>query len=249
VAEPLLAVRDFRAGYGAVQIVNGVSFTVAPGELVAIMGPNGAGKSTLLRALFGLATVMGGVVHVAGRALVARTPREVLAAGLAFVPQGRSNFPLMTVVENLEMALFDAPRPRIREAMTEAYALFPLLAGRASELAGNLSGGEQQMLEMAMALVRRPRLLLLDEPTIGLAPATIGQVFAEIRRLHARGLTVVMVEQNTKKAMEIATRALVMRTGRVAYDGAAALSPDALGTLFMTGALPPGMDAPRAATT
>jgi branched-chain amino acid transport system ATP-binding protein len=126
----------------------------------------------------------------------------------------------------------------VREGLARARALFPVLAARAGELAGNLSGGEQQMLEMAMAIVRSPRLLLLDEPTIGLGPAIIAEVFREIGRLHAGGLTVVLVEQNTRKAMEIARRAVVMRMGRIVYDGAAGLGPDALGALFLRGVLP-----------
>jgi branched-chain amino acid transport system ATP-binding protein len=235
VAEPLLAVRALRAGYGTLQIVNEVDLEVRRGDLVAIMGPNGAGKSTLLKSVFGLATVLDGSIHFEGRPIHRRPPREIIRAGLAFVPQGRSNFPLMTVTENLEMALFDGPRDAVRAGVDRARALFAVLATRAGELAGNLSGGEQQMLEMAMAIVRRPALLLLDEPTIGLAPGTIAQVFAEIRRLHGEGLTVVMVEQNTRKALEIATRAVVMRVGRVAYDGDARLSQEALGRLFMTG--------------
>jgi branched-chain amino acid transport system ATP-binding protein len=238
VAEPLLRVRGLAAGYGAMRIVDQVDLDVRRGDLVAIMGPNGAGKSTLLKALFGLATEQGGTIQLDGRPLHGRRSRERLAAGLAYVPQGRCNFPLMSVTENLEMALHEAPAPRVREGLERARALFPVLATRAGELAGNLSGGEQQMLEMAMAIVREPRLLLLDEPTIGLAPVVIAEVFREITRLHATGLTVVLVEQNTRKAMEIARRAVVMRTGRVVYDGAAGLGPEALGALFLRGVLP-----------
>jgi len=238
VAEPLLAVRGLAAGYGPMVIVDHVDLDVRSGDLLAIMGPNGAGKSTLLKAIFGLATEHAGAIHLDGRPLHGRRPRERLAAGLAYMPQGRCNFPLMSVTENLEMALHEAPAARVREGLEQARALFPVLAVRAGELAGNLSGGEQQMLEMAMAVVRSPKLLLLDEPTIGLAPAVISDVFREIRRLHAAGLTVVLVEQNTRKAMEIARRAVVMRMGRVVYDGAAGLDPEALGALFLRGILP-----------
>ena len=232
-----MAVHGLVAGYGQTRIVNGVDLEVRIGDLVAIMGPNGAGKSTLLKALFGLATEHAGTIELGGHSLRGRRPRERLAAGLAYVPQGRCNFPLMSVTENLEMALHQADRAHVREGVERAGALFPVLTARASELAGNLSGGEQQMLEMAMAIVRAPRLLLLDEPTIGLAPATIAEVFREIRRLHAGGLTVVFVEQNTHKAMQIASRAVVMRMGRVIYDGAASLGPEALGSLFLRGKL------------
>ncbi len=231
--EPLLRVRGLLAGYGRMQIVNGVDLDVTTGDLLAIMGPNGAGKSTLLKALFGIATWQGGSIQLAGQPIEGRRPLEILAAGVAYVPQGRSNFPLMTVTENMELALHDASAPGVREGVERARALFPLLAERRGELAGNLSGGEQQMLEMAMAVVREPRILLLDEPTIGLAPALITQIFREIRRLHATGLTVVLVEQNTRKAMEIATRAVVMRVGRVVYDGAASLDGRALAALFL----------------
>ncbi len=238
MAEPLLTVRGLSAGYGPMVIVDDVDLDVQSGDLLAIMGPNGAGKSTLLKAIFGLATEHAGTIHLDGRPLHGRRPRERLAAGLAYVPQGRCNFPLMSVTENLEMALHEAPAARVREGLEQARTLFPVLAARAGELAGNLSGGEQQMLEMAMAIVRSPRLLLLDEPTIGLAPVIIAEVFREIGRLHAAGLTVVLVEQNTRKAMEIARRAVVMRMGRVVYDGAAGLGPEALGALFLRGILP-----------
>ena len=232
-AEPLLRVRDLRAGYGRMQIVNGVDLDVHAGDLLAIMGPNGAGKSTLVKTLFGIATWQGGSIRFAAEPIEGRRPHEILAAGVGYVPQGRSNFPLMTVTENLELALHDAPGPRVRDGVERARALFAVLGERRHELAGNLSGGEQQMLEMAMAIVREPRMLLLDEPTIGLAPAVITQIFREIRRLHAGGLTVVLVEQNTRKAMEIATRAVVMRMGRVVHDGDASLTPAALGSLFL----------------
>jgi len=229
----LLTVRGLAAGYGPMRIVNGVDLDVRAGDLLAILGPNGAGKSTLLKALFGLATEHGGTIHLDGRPLHGRRPRERLAAGLAYVPQGRCNFPLMSVTENLEMALHQAERATAREGVERARALFPVLAARAGERAGNLSGGEQQMLEMAMAIVRAPRVLLLDEPTIGLAPVVIADVFREIRRLHGGGLTLVIVEQNTRKAMEIATRAVVMRMGRVVYDGAGGLDAATLGALFL----------------
>jgi len=244
VAEPpLMAVRGLAAGYGPLRIVGDVDLEVRAGELVAIMGPNGAGKSTLLKALFGLATEHAGTIELDGCPLQGRRPRERVAAGLAYVPQGRCNFPLMSVTENLEMALHQAPASRVREGLERARRLFPVLAARAGERAGNLSGGEQQMLEMAMVMVRAPKLLLLDEPTIGLAPTTIAEVFREISRLHAGGLTVLLVEQNTHKAMQIARRAVVMRMGRVIYDGAANLGPEALGSLFLRGVLP-GKDRP-----
>jgi branched-chain amino acid transport system ATP-binding protein len=243
VPEPLLAVRGLVAGYGPMRIVDGVDLDVRTGDLLAIMGPNGAGKSTLLKTLFGMTTEHAGSIHLAGRPLQGRTSRERLAAGLAYVPQGRCNFPLMSVTENLQMALHAAAPAAVPAGIARARAMFPVLAARAGELAGNLSGGEQQMLEMAMAIVRAPRLLLLDEPTIGLAPAVIAEVFREIRGLHDAGVTVVVVEQNTRKAMEIATRAVVMRMGRIVYDGAAGLGQEALGALFLRGILPGGAHA------
>jgi branched-chain amino acid transport system ATP-binding protein len=238
VAEPLLAVRGLAAGYGPMRVVDGVDLDVRTGDLLAIMGPNGSGKSTLLKALFGLATEYAGSIHLDGAALHGLPPRARRAAGLAYVPQGRCNFPLMSVTENLQMALHEAGPAALRDGLARARALFPVLGARAGELAGNLSGGEQQMLEMAMAVVRAPRLLLLDEPTIGLGPAVITELFREIGRLHAAGVTVVLVEQNTRKAMEVATRAVVMRTGRIAYDGPAGLGQEALGALFLRGILP-----------
>ena len=232
-----LSCEGVEVAYDKVQVLFGVDLDVAQGEIVALLGTNGAGKSTLLKALFGLATEQAGTIALAGRPVHGRRSRERLAAGLAYVPQGRCNFPLMSVTENLEMALHAAPAAAVREGVERARALFPVLRARAGELAGNLSGGEQQMLEMAMAIVREPRLLLLDEPTIGLAPAVIAEVFREIHRLHAGGLTVVLVEQNTRKAMEVASRAIVMRVGRIIYDGAAGLDQATLGALFLRGAL------------
>lgn len=235
---PVLEVAGVCAGYGRVEILHDVDLAVADGEFVCLLGPNGAGKSTLLRTIFGLTTVMSGAIRFRGAEVIGVTPRRALDLGVAYVPQGRCNFPLMTVDENLEMALYTRRGSEAAQDHARAYELFPVLAERRRQLVGNLSGGEQQMLELAMALLHRPRVLLVDEPSIGLAPAAIRVVFDEIRRLHGRGLTILLVEQNTRKAVEVAHRAIVMRLGRIIWDGRAqAIGQRELGELFMTGKL------------
>jgi len=236
VAEPSLSIKGLRAGYGSLDILNGVDLDVPQGQFVALMGPNGAGKSTLLKTLYGMTTVKGGSIDWQGRDITALKSRAILAEGISWVPQGRCNFPVMTVDENLQMAAYTLRDSRVKAERDYVYDLFPILKRRRNTLAGNMSGGEQQLLEVAMAVLQRPRILLVDEPSVGLSPTAIGIVFDELLRINAAGQTILLVEQNTKKAMTVAQRAVILRLGKVIWDGRPAdITHDELGELFLTG--------------
>lgn len=231
-----LRIRNLVAGYAHLDILQDVSLDVRQGEFVALLGPNGAGKSTLLKTLFGMTTHKAGSITWKGREVAGQKPKQFLSGGFGYVPQGRCNFPLMTVDENLEMAAYTIRGGDMAGERRYVYDLFPILHTRRNELAGNMSGGEQQLLEMAMAVLRRPEILLVDEPSVGLSPQAITLVFNELKRLHQGGRTVLLVEQNTRKAMEAAERAVVLRLGKVIWDSpTAALSHADLGDLFMSG--------------
>lgn len=231
-----LEIENLRAGYGHLDILHGVNLKIRHGEFVALLGPNGAGKSTLLKSLFGMTTHKGGAIRWKGKDIAGLRPQQMLAHGIAYVPQGRCNFQLMTIDENLEMAAYTLREGDLKGEREYVYDLFPILRKRRNELAGNMSGGEQQLLEMAMAVLRRPEILLVDEPSVGLSPQAITLVFNELKRLHEGGRTILLVEQNTRKAMQAAERAVVLRLGRVIWDSpVGALSNADLGELFMTG--------------
>jgi branched-chain amino acid transport system ATP-binding protein len=231
-----LIIENLKAGYGHLDILHDVSLNVAAGEFVALLGPNGAGKSTLLKTLYGMTSFKGGSIRWKGREVGGARPREFLGQGFGYVPQGRCNFPTMSVDENLEMAAYTLKDGDIEGERRYVYELFPILHKRRHEYAGNMSGGEQQLLEMAMAVLRRPQILLVDEPSVGLSPQAITLVFNELARLHQGGRTILLVEQNTRKAMEAAERAVVLRLGKVIWDSPTAeLSHADLGELFMTG--------------
>lgn len=232
----MLEIDDLHAGYGHLEILHGVSLKVKHGEFVALMGPNGAGKSTLLKSLFGMTTHKGGSIRWKGKNISRLRPQTILGHGIAYVPQGRCNFQLMTVDENLEMAAYTIKDGDVQGEREYVYELFPILRKRRNEFAGNLSGGEQQLLEMAMAVLRRPEILLVDEPSAGLSPQAITLVFNELKRLHEGGRTILLVEQNTKKAMQAAERAVVLRLGKVIWDSPVKdVTHAELGELFMTG--------------
>lgn len=218
----LLEATDLVGGYpSAEQIVKGVALSADAGELVTIIGPNGAGKSTALKLVSGLLRPSAGSVRLAGQDLAGRSPQALARAGLGFVPQERNVFASLTVAENLEMGCLFAPREAKARA-AEAYARFPMLAEKRRDPAGSLSGGQRQILAMAMALMARPRALLLDEPTAGLSPAAAQDLFATIRAIARDGLAVLMVEQNALEALEISDRATVLVDGRNHLDGPAA---------------------------
>jgi branched-chain amino acid transport system ATP-binding protein len=220
---PLLEVHDLVAGYGPIRALDGVSIAVDESELVAIIGANGAGKSTLLMAISGVVPPRRGSIAFAGRPLAGLAPHEIVRLGIGQSPEGRRIFPRLTVRENLELGGFTQPdRSQIKHDIAEACGMFPVLGQRLGQLGGTLSGGEQQMLAIARALVGRPRLLLLDEPSLGLAPLIVAKVFEVIKSLATRGIAVVLVEQNARAALGLASRGYVLETGRITLTGTGA---------------------------
>jgi ABC-type branched-subunit amino acid transport system ATPase component len=220
---PLLRLTDVQAAYGSIPILHGVSLHVDPGEVVAVIGPNGAGKSTTFKVILGFINHLGGQIVFDGHDLVGQRPDRILALGLGYVPQGRVVFTTMTVRENLEMgAYLERDKVRIKEAMDWVFALFPRLGERPRQLAGTMSGGEQQMLAMGRALMMRPRMMMLDEPSLGLSPRFVDEVFDKIVELARGGLTMMLVEQNAARALEISDRAYVLELGRNRYEGSGA---------------------------
>jgi ABC-type branched-subunit amino acid transport system ATPase component len=216
---PLLELRDVFAGYAEVEVLRGVSLAVRAGEIVCIIGANGAGKSTLLRTVFGMVQPRAGAIRFAGADISGRPPTEVLKRGISYVPQGRCNFPAMSVEENLQMGAYlrrDAGVARDIEAL---LARFPMLAGKRRDPAGTLSGGQQQILEMAIALLLNPRLLMVDEPSLGLDPRMVEIVFDALMAINREGTTILMVEQNAKKALSVSHRGFVLELGRNRFEG------------------------------
>ena len=224
----MLSVTKVVAGYGAHdEVLKGVGMTVAERELVVLIGPNGAGKSTLLKAIAGFLKPREGAITFEGKPIGGLRPREITRQGVAFVPQEANVFPSLTIEANLEMGGY-VDRRATKERMQAAYARFPILAERRSQEARTLSGGQRQMLAMAMALMAAPRLMLLDEPSAGLSPAAAQELFALIKGLHREGMTVIMVEQNALDALEIADRGYLLVDGSNAREGGAgALAADA----------------------
>lgn len=218
---PLLEIKDLYAGYLDFDILHGVNLEVAPQEVVCVIGPNGAGKSTVFRAIYGLIKVRLGQVLFDGADITNSTPQDVLAAGIAIVPQLRSIFPQMTVLENLEMGMFlERDKARVAERIDVIFGLFPRLHERAKQEAGTMSGGEQRMLEIGRALMLEPKLVLMDEPSAGLAPSITRAIFDHIRNLNAEiGLTVLMIEQNARQGLEASHRGYVLELGRNTYEG------------------------------
>ena len=235
---PLLAVTDLTAGYGAVTVVKDVSLQIGHGEFVCILGANGVGKTTLLRSLVGETHVRSGSVTLDGRELAGRPPHQVSRGGIAVVPEGRALVPDLTVRENLLLGSITWNRryrsPALDEALELEFERFPILGKRVDQLAGSLSGGEQQMLAISRALLMKPRLLLLDEPSLGLAPLIVKQVFDDLKNAHAAGLTILMAEQNATAALRVADRALLMSGGRLVRDDKAedVASSAEVGALF-----------------
>ena len=220
---PLLRIRGLHVAYGDVEVLTGVDLEVGEGELVALLGANGAGKTTTLRAVAGLCAARAGEILFQGEPLL-RVPAAARAElGIALVPEGRELWAQLTVEENLRLGAWcSSARPRVRQSLERVHALFPRLLERRRQLAGSLSGGEQQMCAIGRALMSAPRLLMLDEPSLGLAPFTADQVFRAIGALHAGGTTVLLVEQNLRKALELAQRGTVIETGQVKLSGTSA---------------------------
>ncbi len=218
----MLQVTGLQVAYGDVQALWGVDFAVPAGRIVALLGANGAGKTTTLRAVSGLVRPRAGRVRLADRDVTALAPHALVGLGLSHIPEGRRLWAGMTVRENLELGAFPArARPRMRESLAWVLGLFPRLGERQGQLAGTLSGGEQQMLAIGRALMTRPRLLMLDEPSLGLAPLVVTELFQIIRAVNAEGVTVLLVEQNVHQALEIAHHGYVLETGRIVTAGAA----------------------------
>jgi branched-chain amino acid transport system ATP-binding protein len=222
-AGSVLELSGLRAGYGDFQALFGIALHVSPGEAVGVVGPNGAGKTTLLRVISGLLRPTAGTLRYGGRDLTSVPPHALPSLGIAHVPENRRLFPHLTVEENLKVGAFaPAARARFAERRDYVFGLFPRLKERRHQVAGTLSGGEQQMCAIGRALMCDPRILLLDEPSAGLAPIVVQQVFALVRRIREEGLTVLIVEQNVAQVLRVVDRAYVLETGRVAAEGASA---------------------------
>jgi len=219
LAPEALRVSDVSAGYGGLPALHGVSLEVRPGEIVALVGANGAGKSTLLKCIAGLLKPWSGAIAFEGRGIGGLPAHRVVRTGVACVPEGRRLFLRLSVRENLMVGAYTQ---RDTGALDEVLALFPLLRERESQLAGTLSGGEQQMLAIGRALMSRPRLLLLDEPSLGIAPRIVARIYENLAAINRRGVTVLLVEQNVRAALACAARAYVLQTGRVVQQGTAA---------------------------
>jgi branched-chain amino acid transport system ATP-binding protein len=216
----LLELRGVEAGYGSIQILHGVSLHVNEGEVVSVIGPNGAGKSTTFKVIMGFITHLGGEIVFAGRPLTEQRPDRILALGLGYVPQGRVVFNQMTVRENLEMgAYLERDKTQIKASMEYVFSMFPRLGERRRQAAGSMSGGEQQMLAMGRALMMRPKMLMLDEPSLGLSPRLVDEMFDKIVEMARSGLTTMLVEQNAARALEISDRGYVLELGRNRFEG------------------------------
>jgi len=221
----MLQVTDLRAGYGAIEVLKGISLRVDEGEIVTLIGANGAGKTSTLMTICGLVLARGGDMVFEGKSLRGLPAHEIVQRGLVQSPEGRKIFPRLTVQENLEMGAFTRRDPAgVATDRERMFALFPILAERRAQPGGTLSGGEQQMLAVARALMARPRLLLLDEPSLGLAPLVVARIFAVIKQLNADGVTILLVEQNARMALKLAHRGYVLETGAITlHDKASAL--------------------------
>jgi branched-chain amino acid transport system ATP-binding protein len=217
----LLEVEHLKVNYGGIHALKGLDLHIAQGELVALIGSNGAGKSTTLKALAGLQHCTAGKLHYDGHSLHHMPAHQRVSAGLALVPEGRGIFARLTVAENLQMGAYTRSDDEIDADLDRMYALFPRLAERRAQLAGTLSGGEQQMVAMARALMSRPKLLMLDEPSMGLAPMMVAKIFETIRDISKQGVSILLVEQNAKLALEAAQRGYVLESGTITLAGAA----------------------------
>jgi branched-chain amino acid transport system ATP-binding protein len=215
----MLHIENVHAGYGQVDVLKGISLRVGEGEIVAVLGANGAGKSTMLMTICGVNHCRQGTMTFAGQSLVNRPAHEIVRLGLSQVPEGRRIFPRLTVRENLEMGAFH--RQANGEELEKVFAQFPILKERQNQLGGTLSGGEQQMLAISRALMARPKLLLLDEPSLGLAPMIVVQIFEIIRTINREGTTILLVEQNANMALHVAHRGYVLETGRIVLQDTA----------------------------
>jgi len=219
--EVLLSVRGLRVAYGGIQAVKGIDLEVRRGELVSLIGSNGAGKTTTLKALTAVLAPASGEIVYCGRPIAGQGAWDLVAQGLVMVPEGRGTFTRMTILENLQMGAYLRHDAQVGQDIDRVYALFPRLHERRNQLAGTLSGGEQQMLAMGRALLARPELLLLDEPSMGLSPIMVDKIFEVVQGIHAQGTTVLLVEQNASRALALANRGYVMDSGEMTMQGPA----------------------------
>jgi len=219
----VLDVKNLSVYYGNIQVLKEISISVEPGEIAALIGANGAGKTTTLKSISGLIRISGGEIAFLGQPITSLAPEAIVKRGVAHCPEGRRVFPQLTVRENLEVGAYcRKDRPGIMKDMEEGMAVFPILKERERQSAGTLSGGEQQMLAIARALMGRPRLLMLDEPSLGLAPLIVDEIFEIIRRINGQGTTILLVEQNARMALGLAHKGYVLETGTVSLQGRAA---------------------------
>ena len=215
----LLSVNDLQVYYGSIHAIKGISFEVNEGEIVTLIGANGAGKSTTLNTIGGLLKPRSGSVEFEGASLLGTAPHKIVSKGMALCPEGRRVFLQLSVQENLEMGAYTRPKGEIADSIAQVYGQFPRLKERYKQVAGTLSGGEQQMLAMGRALMSKPKLLMLDEPSMGLAPLLVEQIFSIIEELNAAGTTILLVEQNARMALSIAHRGYVLETGNIVTTG------------------------------
>ena len=220
MAETLLKVSGLKVAYGGIQAVKGVDFEVREGELVTLIGSNGAGKTTTMKAITGTLAIKAGDIHYLGKSIKGQGPWDLVKQGLAMVPEGRGVFARMTIMENLQMGAYvRRDTPAILADTDKVFTIFPRLKERKDQLAGTMSGGEQQMLAMGRALMSRPKVLLLDEPSMGLSPIMVDKIFEVVRDVYAQGVTILLVEQNASRALGVANRAYVMESGLVTMSG------------------------------
>ena len=218
----LLKVNALKVAYGGIQAVKGVSFEVRQGELVSLIGANGAGKTTTLKAITGLQPAASGDIEFMGRSIKGQGAWDLVKQGLVMVPEGRGTFARMTITENLQMGAFVRNDTEVDADIDKVFAIFPRLKERAKQLAGTMSGGEQQMLAMGRALMARPKVLLMDEPSMGLSPIMVDKIFEVVKDIHSQGVTVLLVEQNASRALQLADRGYVMDSGEITMSGEAA---------------------------
>lgn len=216
----MLAIKNLKSGYDGMEILHGIDLTVSPGEIISIIGPNGSGKSTLLKSIFNLAKVYSGEIHFKNENITRMPTYDLISEGISYVPQGRQVFSELTVLENLEMGAFSInDKELINRNMAHIFDKFPILKQKKNDYAFSLSGGQQQMLSIARALIQNPSLLLLDEPSLGLAPKTMKEIFQKIKEINKEGVTVIIVEQNAKPAITLADRTVVLESGKIALQG------------------------------
>ena len=218
----MLSIAGLRAGYGKIEVLHEVALSIEQGQIVTLIGANGAGKTTLLKTISGLIRPSAGTIAFEGESIVRRAPHKIVARGLSHVPEGRAILKRMTVLDNLRMGAYVRSDSEVGRDIDAVFVRFPVLADRRDQMAGTLSGGEQQMLAIGRALVARPRLLLLDEPSLGLAPKFVTRIFLTLRELKQEGKTILLVEQNARQALQVADRGYVMERGRIVLTGSGA---------------------------